>query len=113
MFVKSFADCAGLDDEAFGDAVDGFAGLMSSDDVADLVSGEGVVAHCRAVAFEDPADGLAVDAELLGELVDGRSGFVGGYQCDGSVAGELGQNLCWRLLFFHRWLLAGRCRRAV
>jgi hypothetical protein len=52
--------------------------LVETFGVVGLVVGEALPAHGHVVAVEDGADGAAFDAELVGELVDGRAGLVAG-----------------------------------
>lgn len=52
--------------------------LVEALGVVNLVVGEAAPPHGYVVAVKDGADGAALDAELVGELVDGRAGLVAG-----------------------------------
>lgn len=84
--------------ELRSDALHRLALLMSSDELRDFVGREGTASQGHTGALEDPADGLTVNAELGGQLVDGRPCLVGGDQCGGLVVGELGEGVLGRRL---------------
>jgi hypothetical protein len=46
--------------------------------VGGLVGGEAAASHGHVVAVEDGADGAALDAEFLGQFVDGGTSLVVG-----------------------------------
>ena len=112
MLVEPFPHGAWPDAVPLGDALDGVALLVGVEELGDLFGGQGAASHRYAGTFEDAADGLAMDSELGGELVDGRTGSVGVDQHEDLVAGELGEDVgCLRLRL--RWDASFRRRRSA
>ena len=112
ILVEPLPHGAWLDAVPLGDVLDGVALLVGLEELGDLFGGQGAASHRYAGTFEDATDGLAVDSELGGELVDGCSGSVGVDQRWDLVAGELGEDVgCLRLRL--RWDALFRGRRSA
>src|SRR5690606_23115135 len=101
--VQALAHGARGDIHARGDPGQRPPLVVEPDRVVDLLLGQAAAAHRNTVAVEDRADGAALDAELITQLVDRGAGLVALDQLPHLVAAERGRAL-------PAWVSVGRVR---